>query len=192
MPGSIMQRNTKSYRFAGAIHIFSLLCCFLYIITVSDTKTNTVEKSVGEGEITPEACEGKIINATSINTKCFRIDQAEVCSKYCVKVGEKRCGGTKGVSLYYQCTNKQNGSKKACCCEFKCEPAKKPLSEIKKQFTKMKGDKSGLPRSNIVTSKEDTDTVISDQETQESPGLGSYGDPFEPENVNDGHFKKRR
>lgn len=187
-----MQKNTKSYIFANASHIFFVLCCFVYIITASDVKTNTVEISVGEVAVTPEACEGKILNATNINTKCFRIDQAEVCSKYCVKVGEKRCGGTKGVSLHYQCTNKQNGSKKACCCEFKCESAKELPRKIKKQFTKMKGDKSVPPRPNIVTSKENKDIVGSSQETKESPGLGSYGDPFEPEDVNDGHLKKRR
>ena len=71
--------------------------------------------------ITIAQCKRKILRNTSKETKCSEIDQEKACNQTCLKLARKRCGTNAGQVAHYQCKNKQEGIKKACCCEFRCD-----------------------------------------------------------------------
>ena len=119
-----------------------LLVSFLVItfLPLSHANFHNLEKRSADGHIAPEDCEKKIMESESKDAECYRIEKDKKCDEHCGKLGEQKCGGTNGKSYNYQCKNPQIGSKKACCCAYKCEAKDETKRRLEKHFSKMKED----------------------------------------------------
>ena len=102
--------------------ILLLVLCYCVYASTSWLPQNEMVKGRSLVKITIDQCKRKILGNTSKGTKCFGIDQKKACNQTCLKLARKRCGRTNaGQVAHYQCKNKQEGIKKACCCEFRCD-----------------------------------------------------------------------
>ena len=124
--------------------LFLVSFLFITILPLSHANLHNLEKRSTDGHIAPEDCEKKIMESESKDAECYRIGKDKKCDAHCSKLGEQKCGGTNGKSYNYQCKNPQVGSKKACCCAYKCESKDETKRRLEKHFSKMKQDSRGL------------------------------------------------
>ena len=127
--------------------IFDLFFLSLYLTTffpLCNAGIHMLSKRSSEIKIAPEECEKKIKESEAKDAECFEIDQDKKCDEHCNDLGEEKCGGTKGKSYNFQCKNPQKGSKKACCCAYKCETKEETKKRLEELFAKMRKDNRGL------------------------------------------------